>query len=93
MQWRTIRLSARCALLAGAAAFALFFGALVLRMAGVPLDFFLLSLPLRFTQLITGWEVLAGWKLYTISFLIAPLYYAILGYFIGLLIEKLRKQK
>lgn len=93
MQWRTTRLSARCALLAGAAAFALFFGALILRVAGVPLDFFLLSLPLRFTQAITGWDVLAGWKLYLSSFLIAPLYYLLLGYFIGLLIEKLRKQK
>ncbi len=93
MQWRTIRLSVRCALLAGAAAFALFFGALILRMAGIPLDFFLLSLPLRFTQLITGWDVLAGWKLYITSFLIAPLYYALLGYFTGLLIEKMRKKE
>lgn len=93
MQWSHLRLSVRCALCAGAAAFALFFGALVLRMAGIPIDFFLLSLPLRFTQLITGWQVLVGWKLYVASFLIAPLYYALLGYFVGLLIEKIRKQK
>lgn len=81
----------------GLGAFAFFFGALLFSTVGKSsaalADIFLVTLPLRFTQFLLGWETFFGWRVYVASFLIAPLYYAIIGFFVGLLIEKLKQRK
>ena len=98
MHWRDIRLRVRMACWFALGAFMLFFIALLFGIfsgsgAATLGVIFLFAPPLRLVQFLFGWETFFGWQMYVVGFIIAPLYYAVIGFFAGLLIENLKQRK
>ncbi len=97
MRWSDLRLSVLMACVCAGGVFALFFAAFF----GAALGAFSLSavanlivfrLPLRLLGFF-GWEQLAGWKLYIAGFVFVPLYYGMIGYLLGLGIERVQEKR